>query len=109
MPTGSQLRNAENWVDNPLMVAIGTFMIPSISSAFGTQNIPYLSLITTLLGSGNNALAAVPTVSLPAPYIVKIAITGDEDYQLIAGVFVGAGYVAPNDQATSQKTWQKIN
>lgn len=106
---GSQYRNADGWTNNPLMFVIGTFMNPDISDVFGTQNIPYLSLITTLTGSGNNALAAVPTVVLPTPYIVKIAVTGDQDYQLIAGVFTGPGYVTPNDQATSQKTWQAIN
>lgn len=106
---GSQFRNADGWVNNPLMLAIGSFMNSTISPVFGPQNIPYLSLVTQLLGSGNNALAAVPTASLPTPFIVKLAITGDQDYQLVAGVFVGAGYVAPNDQATSQKTWQQIS
>lgn len=107
--TGSQFRNADGWVNNPLMFIIGTFMNPTISAVFGPQNIPYLSLITALLGSANNCLAAVPTVSLPTPYIIKVSITGDTDYQLIAGVFTGPGYVAPNDQATSQKTWQAIS
>lgn len=106
---GSQYRNADGWIDNPLMLAMSAFMDPAISAVFGPQNIPYLSLVTQLTGSGNNALAAVPTVSLPTPYIVKLAITGDQDYQLIAGVFAGPGYVAPNDQATSHKTWQQIS
>lgn len=107
--TGSQYRNADGWLNDPLMLAIGSFMNPSISPVFGPQAVLYLSLVTQLTGSGNNALAAVPTASLPTPLIVKLAITGDTDYQLIAGVFAGPGYVAPNDQATSHKTWQQIS
>ena len=105
---GSMFRNADGWINNPLSGILGPFMSQSIPSAFGPQNIPYLNTVTTLAGVGYNALAAVPTISLPVPFIVKVAITGDEDYQLIAGVHVGAGYLAPNDQAQSQKTWQSI-
>ena len=106
---GSQYRQANWWTNNPVMLVIGTFMSAVIPSAYGPQYIPYLSLITQLTGSGANALAAIPTVSLPTPFIVKVAITGDSDYQLIAGSFSGPGYVVPNDQATSKKTWQQIS
>ena len=107
--TGSQFRNADGWLNNPLSGILGPFMNPTIPSAFSPQNIPFLSGITALTGSGNNALAAVPTIPLPTPYAVKIAITGDQDYLLIAGSFSGPGYVVPNDQLLSNKTWQQIS
>jgi hypothetical protein len=80
----------------------------TISPVFGPQGVLYLSGITQLTGTGLNALAAVPTIGLQAPYIVKIAITGDSDYQLQEGVITGAGTVAPNDQSASSKTWVQV-
>ena len=106
---GSQFRNADGWLNDPLSGILGPFMNQTISPLFGTLGLQYLSGVTQLTGTGNNALAAVPTVGLPVPFIVKIAITGDSDYQLQAGVVVGAGTVAPNDQATSNKTWVQIS
>jgi len=106
--TGSMFRNADGWINDPLSGILGPFMSASIPSAFGPQNVPYLNNVTSLTGTGYTALAAVPTISLPVPFVVKVAITGDEDYQLISGVHTGPGYLAPNDQATSGKTWQSI-
>jgi hypothetical protein len=106
---GSQFRNKDGWLNDPLSGIIGPFMNPTISPVFGPQNVPYLSAVTALTGTGNNALAAVPTAALPVPYMVKIAITGDSDYQLQQGVIVGAGTVAPNDQASSNKTWVQVS
>jgi hypothetical protein len=106
---GSQFRNKDGWLNDPLSGILGPFMTIPIPLSFGPQNIPYLSAVTQLTGSGTNALAAVPTANIVAPFIVKIAITGDSDYQLIVGVFTGPGYVTPNDQATSGKTWQQIS
>ena len=105
---GSMFRNADGWINDPLTGIIGPFMSPSIPAVYGPQNIPYLSAITALTGSGTNALASVPTIALPVPFIVKIAVTGDQDYQLISGIHTGPGYVTPNDQSSSGKTWQSI-
>jgi len=106
---GSMFRNADGWTNDPLTgIILGPFMSNLISPVFGPQNIPYLSNITATTGTGNNALAAVPTTGLPVPFIVKTTIVGDTDWKLVSGVFVGTGYVAPNDQAQSLKTWMSV-
>ena len=105
---GSQYRNGDGWINDPLTGVLAPVM-NSISPVFGPQNVPYLSGITLLTGTGNNALAAVPTVNMQVPYVVKIAITGDSDYQLQAGVITGPGTVPPNDQGASGKTWVAIS
>ena len=105
---GSQYRNGDGWLNDPLYGVLQPFM-NSISPVFGPQGVVYLSGITQLAGTGFNALAAVPTVGLQVPYIVKIAITGDSDYQLQKGIVTGAGTVAPNDQAASGCTWVAIS
>lgn len=106
---GSQFRNANQWINDPLTGVLGPFMSQTIPTVFGPQNIPYLSGITQLAGTGYNALAAVPTTNITQmPFIVKIAVTGDQDYQLQPGVITGPGTVAPNDQAVSNKTWVSI-
>lgn len=102
---GSQYRRSDGWVNDPLMGSLTAFMTNTISPVFGPQNIPFLSLVTVASGTGNNALAAVPTVNLPVPFMVKTLITGDVDWTLEAGIITGPGTQAPNDQATSQKTW----
>ena len=110
MPTGSQFRNANGWTNNPLIgSALGPFMSSLLSPVFGPQSIPFLSNITMTSGTGNTALAAVPTVNLPTPFMVKTLITGDQDWVLELGVFTGPGYLAPNDQATSGKTWMSTS
>lgn len=102
---GSQYRNADGWTNDPLSGILTPFMSAIIPSVFGPQNVPFLSLVTQLAGTGNNALAAVPTVQLPKPYMVKTLITGDQDWVLEAGITTGPGTQAPNDQAKSQATW----
>lgn len=106
---GSQYRNADGWLNDPLSGILGPFMNQAILPIFGPQFIPYLANITTLTGVSDNALAAVPTANLPVPFVVKIAITGDADYQLQAGIKTGTGTVAPNDQDISQATWVQIS
>ena len=106
---GSMFRNADGWVNNPLSGILQPFMSTLIPSAFGPQNIPYLNAVTSLTGTGTNALAAVPTVLLTTPFVIKIAITGDQDYMLVSGVKTGPGYMAPNDQASSGKTWMSLS
>ena len=108
MSTGSQFRLPDNWVDNPLSGILAPFM-NSISPVFGPQNIPFLSAITATTGPGNNALAAIPTVNIATPYMVKTLIAGDVDWVLETGVTVGTGYVAPNDQGISGKTWVSVS
>jgi hypothetical protein len=105
---GSQYRNADGWTDNPLSGIIGNFMSSGIPSTFGPQDIPYLSAVTTTAGSGNNALAAVPTINIPVPFMVKTLISGDVDWVLEAGIKTGIGTLAPNDQYLSNKTWVAV-
>lgn len=104
---GSQFRKADGWVDNPLQGSLTAFMNPIISPLFGPQGIPYLSTVTVATGTGNNALAAVPTTSLPTPYMVKTLMPDDSDWVLIMGIFSGSGYITPNDQGQSGKTWKQ--
>ena len=99
----------DGWVNDPLQGSLTAFMSNTISPVFGPQNIPYLSLITTTSGSSNNALAAVPTTNLQTPFMVKTLIAGDVDWVLESGVRTGPGTLAPNDQATSQKTWFSVS
>jgi hypothetical protein len=107
---GSQFRNKDGWLNDPLSGILGPFMNQTIPPAFLPQGVQYLGNITQLTGTGGyNALAEVPTVNLPVPFIVKIAVTGDQDYQLQSGVITGPGTVAPNDQAQSNKTWVSIS
>lgn len=105
---GGQSRNADGWTNNPLSGILGPFMSSTIPSVFGPQNIPFLSLVTLTTGLGNNALAAIPTIGLATPFQVITNITGEVTWQLVAGVFSGPGYIAPNDQTTSQKTWKAV-
>lgn len=116
---GSMFRNADGfwtsagcapgWLNDPLSQILAPFMSGLISTQFGPQNPPYLSAITSLTGSLPTALASVPTVPLPVGYIVEVTITGDQRFQLNAGILTGPGTVAPNDQALSQKTWTSIS
>ncbi len=102
---GSQYRNSDGWLNDPLSGIIGNFMSSTIPASFGPQDIPFLSLVTQTTGTGNNALAAIPTTGLPTPFRVNTQIAGDQDWILVAGIVTGSGTVAPNDQASSLKTW----
>ena len=100
---------ANDWLNDPLQGSITAFMSNTIPSQFGPQDIPFLSLVTTTTGTGNNTLAAVPTTNLPAPFLVNTQIAGNVMWQLQSGVITGPGTVAPNDQATSNKTWVAVS
>lgn len=73
---------------------------------FGAQNVAFLSTVTTLEGTGQTALAAVPTTGLTIPFAVQIDIgfgyetwilkTGTDATDTPAGVLRGNDYSVSN-------------
>lgn len=82
-------------------------------TGFGAQNIPFLSTVTTLEGTGQTALAAVPTTVLTVPFSVEIDIgNGAETWILKASTEAtdtASGILRPNDHVavTNAKVWLK--
>lgn len=110
---GSQFHRADGYVNDPLPGILGPFMSAAIPTGFGPQDVPYLATVTQLTGTTVASLAAVPTVSLPVPFIVEITINGaDQRWQLVAYTGQsGAGTQLPNDfnASTNNKIWVQIS
>lgn len=113
MERGSQFRQRDNWLNDPLIGVTNPIMSnPYIPGAFGPISPPFLSLVTQLTGSLTNALAAVPTVTLNTPFIVETNIAGDARWQLQAGTAAtAAGIQRPNDYnaTTNAKIWVQVS
>ena len=111
--TGSQFRRAWDYVQDPLTDTTEIFMNNTIPAGFGPLNVPFLSSVTALAGTGFNYLASVPTIPLQTPYAVDI-LFGSSDPQrwfLIAGTSGGgAGICLPNDYnpASNAKYWVQL-
>jgi hypothetical protein len=83
-----------------------------ISAGFGPINIPFLSSVTQLAGTGYSSLAAVPTIPLPTVFAVDILVGGSpQRWYLVAGTSAGGtGIVLPNDYdpVTNAKYWVQL-
>ena len=86
---------------------------PSLSQ-FGAQNVPFLNLITKLLGADGDtaALSAIPTTGITTPYLVDVLIGGSLQRWVLAAstAATAAGYQRPNDyDASSGKVWIQLS
>lgn len=87
---------------------------PSLN-LFGAQNVPFLSLITQLVGANGDttALSAIPTTGLTTPYLVDIMISGNLQRWVLATstAATAAGYQRPNDwtASTNEKVWIQLS
>lgn len=87
-----------------------TAPLPAELAAFGAQTIPFLSVVTTLAGSGGTALAAIPTTSLDAPFTVQILRSGVLEVWVLTSSSVATidgVSQRPNDfdSSTNAKVW----
>ena len=87
---------------------------PSLNQ-FGAQNVPFLSLITQLVGVDGDvsALSAIPTTGLTTPYLVDVMIGGNLQRWVLAAstAATAEGYQRPNDYAdvTNEKVWIQLS
>ena len=84
-----------------------------IAAGFGPINVPFLSAVNQLAGTGYNSLAAVPTVQLPTTFPVDILVGNvPQRWFLVTGTFpgAGAGVLQPNDYnvVTNAKYWIQL-
>lgn len=81
--------------------------------AYGGQNVPFLSTITTIQGTTSSALEAIPTVALTPPLMIRLVIDGvTQIWILQAGTTAtGPGVQRPADYAasTNEKVWIQIS
>jgi len=116
MSTGSQFRQGPQYVNDPLPQLagiLGPFInAPVVPTSFGPFYTPNLTGITTLTGTGYNALAAVPTSQLPVGFMVDVTIGGaDQRWQIQTKTTQsGSGTLVPNDfnVGTNNKIWVQL-
>ena len=106
---GSQSHQGPGWTNNALPGLVQELMSTYIPSGFQPTQVQFLQNVTQLLGTGFNALQAVPTVQLATPYTVDLLIGGQpQRWFLVAGAYVAAtGRVQPGDYnaSTNAKFW----
>lgn len=102
-----------DWINDALPGNITQFMSTIIAAGFGPINVPFLSSVTQLAGTGYSSLAAVATIPLPTVFPVDILINNvPQRWYLVAGTSAGgAGICIPNDYSavTNAKYWVQLS